>query len=114
VKAQSQQGKAECKDGWFSRASYVFARRAIAVRGGMVAFGVPSTIATSFVQSVHVIYVAAVICVLFSTTLLVTLAAVFARRIEQVDIRVLSCTCFRCAGHCLWCNPLFFDNEDWK
>jgi hypothetical protein len=80
----------------------------------MVALGVPSVIATAGLQIVHFICTVAVICVLLSVTVLTTVMAIIARRIDRVDLRQLSCTCSHCPCQCVWCNPLFYDDETWK
>jgi hypothetical protein len=77
----------------------------------MVALGVPSVIATASLRIIHLICAAAVICVLLSFTVLATVTAIFARRMEHVDPRQLSCTCSHCPCQCIWCNPLFYDDE---
>lgn len=59
----------------------------------MVALGVPSVIATGSVRIVHLVFTVAVICVLLSVTVLVTVTAIIARRIEHVDLRQLSGMC---------------------
>lgn len=80
----------------------------------MVGLGVPSVIATASLQIVHFLFVVAVICVLLSVMVLATVTAIIARRIERVDLRRLSCTCSHCPCQCVWCNPLFYDDETWK
>lgn len=77
----------------------------------MVALGVPWVIATVSLRIVHLMCAVAVICVLLSVTVLTTVTAILARRIERVDLSQLSCTCSHCPSQCIWCNPLFYDDE---
>jgi hypothetical protein len=84
-----------------------------AVRASMVKWGVHPLVATVLVQAVQVAFVAMLTCVVVWLGLLFVLAIVLARLIGNADLRG-HCCCQHCHCQCLWCNPLFWDNDTWK
>jgi hypothetical protein len=92
------------------------ARCATAAKGTMVKWGVHPLIATALVRGIQVAFVAVLTCVVLWLGLLIVLALVLARLIGNADLRGHSCSCQHCPCHsqCVWCNPMFWDDDMWK
>lgn len=79
----------------------------------MVKCGVHPLVATLLVRAVPVGCAAILTCVVLSLGLLISLAIVLARLIENADLRGHSCSCQHCHCRCVWCNQLFWDDDTW-
>jgi len=90
------------------------ARRATVVREMMVTWGVHPLIATVLVRAVQVAFAATFACVVLWLGLLIALAVVLARLIENADLRGHCCSCQHCHYQCAWCNQMFWDDDTWK
>jgi hypothetical protein len=63
---------------------------------------------------VPVAFAAILMCIALLLGLLVTLAIILARLIENADLRGHSCSCQHCHCQCVWCNRLFWDDDSWR
>lgn len=89
-------------------------RRATAIRESMVTWGVHPLTATSLVRAAQVASVAILICVVLWPGLLIVLALVFARMIEQADLKGHCCSCPHGNCQCVCCNQVFWDDDTWR
>ena len=89
-------------------------RRATAARRSMIKGGVHPLIATLLVWTVPVAFAAVLTCVLLGLGTLTLLAIVLARLIGNADLRGYCSGCQHCHCQCVWCNPMFWDDEKWK
>lgn len=87
------------------------AHRATAVRRAMVKCGVHPLLATVLVRAVQVAFVAMLACLMLWLGLIVVLAIVLARLMENADLRAHSGSCPHCHCQCIWCNQPFWDND---
>lgn len=87
-----------------------FVRRATAARRSMIKGGVHPLIATLLVWAVPVALAAILTCVVVWLGLLIVLAIVLARLIENADLRGHCCSCQCCHCQCIWCNQPFWDD----
>jgi hypothetical protein len=80
----------------------------------MVKWGVHPLVATLLVRAVPVASIAILTCFVLGLRLLIVLAIVLARVMENADLRGHCCSCQHCHCQCCWCNPLFWDDDTWK
>jgi hypothetical protein len=98
-----------------AHATLRLARRATAVRAAMVKWGVHPIIATVLVRAVQVAAGAMLTSLVLGLGLLIGLAIVLARLIENADLRGHCCSCQHCCHcQCVWCNPMFWEDDTWK
>lgn len=90
------------------------ARRSTAARKTMIELGVHPLVATVLVRAVQLAFAAMLACVVLWLGLLIVLAVILARLIENADLRGHCCSCQHCHCQCVWCNQLFLDDETWK
>jgi hypothetical protein len=89
-------------------------RRVAGVRASMVKWGVHPIVATALVRAVQVAFVAMLTCLVFWLGLLIVLAIVLARLMENADLRGHCCSCQHGHCQCVWCNQQFWDDDTWK
>jgi hypothetical protein len=90
-------------------------RRATAVRETMVRRGLHPLVATLLVRAVPVAFAAILICIVLLLGLLIALTIVLARLIENADLRGHCCSCQHCCHcQCVWCDPMFWEDDTWK
>jgi hypothetical protein len=92
-----------------------FVRRTRVVRETMVKWGVHPLIATVSVRAMQVALVALLTSLLLGLGMLIGLAIVLARMIENADLRGHCCSYQHCCHcQCVWCNPMFWEDDTWK